>query len=85
MDGTKHAMATLRNRLGVDPSLVMPCEALPQMMDGSLFIAEMNPDGHPYLPGIEYTNISGSSLRGMAGAPEFITPFANTPRRPRSG
>ena len=58
LDGTKHAMATLRNRLGIDPSLVVPCEALPQMMDGSRFIAAMNPDGHPYLPGIEYTNIS---------------------------
>ncbi|GAA3963606.1 esterase/lipase family protein [Gordonia caeni] len=58
LDGTKHAMATLRTRLGIDPSLVVPCEALPQMMDGSPFIKKMNSGGSPYLPGIEYTNIS---------------------------
>lgn len=58
LDGAKHAMATLRGRLGIDPSLVMPCEALPQMMDGSPFIKKMNSGGGPYLPGIEYTNIS---------------------------
>ncbi|MFC0313865.1 esterase/lipase family protein [Gordonia phosphorivorans] len=58
LDGTKHAMATLRDRLGVDPSLVVPCESLPQMMDGSAFIEQMNSGGHPYLPDIEYTNIS---------------------------
>ncbi|MCF8570840.1 lipase family protein [Gordonia sp. HY002] len=45
-------------RLGLDPATVIPCRALPQMMDGSSFIQKMNADGGPYLPGIEYTNIS---------------------------
>ncbi|MCF8605486.1 lipase family protein [Gordonia sp. HY442] len=45
-------------RLGLDPATVIPCRALPQMMDGSAFIQKMNADGGPYLPGIEYTNIS---------------------------
>lgn len=58
LDMTKHPLSVLRARFGIDPSLVMPCEALPQMMDGSPFIKKMNRGGSPYLPGIEYTNIS---------------------------
>ncbi|GEE03413.1 lipase [Gordonia spumicola] len=46
------------DRFGFDPAGVVPCRALPQMMDDSAFIAKMNADGGPYVPGIEYTNIS---------------------------
>lgn len=45
-------------RLGLDPATVIPCRALPQMMDGSVLLEKMNADGGPYVPGIEYTNIS---------------------------
>jgi len=58
LDPTSHALAPVTKRLGLDPAVIMPCEALPQMMDGSAFIAKMNSGGSPYLPGIEYTNIS---------------------------
>ena len=46
------------SRFGFDPAGVVPCRALPQMMDDSEFIATMNADGGPYVPGISYTNIS---------------------------
>ncbi|MGB6243726.1 alpha/beta fold hydrolase [Gordonia sp. (in: high G+C Gram-positive bacteria)] len=43
---------------GLNPSSVIPCHALPQMMVGSKFMEKLNSGGSPYVPGIAYTNIS---------------------------
>ena len=50
--------ARLQERFGIDVGAVIPCQALPQMMEGSHFIEELNSGGGPYVPGIQYTNIS---------------------------
>ncbi|AUH68703.1 triacylglycerol lipase [Gordonia sihwensis] len=50
--------AQLERRLGIDPSAVIPCHALPQMMQGSTFLRRLNSGGSPYVRGTAYTNIS---------------------------
>ncbi len=46
------------SRLGF--RLALPCYSATQMLVGSDFIAKLNSGGGPYVPGIEYTNISTS-------------------------
>lgn len=55
---TRPVAAELQQRFGIDVGAVIPCHALPQMMEGSHFINELNSGGSPYVPGIAYTNIS---------------------------
>ncbi len=58
LDGAHNLFQRMHTRYGVNPADVVPCRALPQMRAGSDFIRAMNDDDGPYLPGIEYTNIS---------------------------
>ncbi|WP_307797270.1 esterase/lipase family protein [Williamsia soli] len=56
--------------LGLDPTRILPCYSAAQMMSGSEFIAEMHADGGPYVPGIEYINIS-------TRYDEFVAPYTS--------
>ena len=56
--------------LGLDPTKVLPCYSAPQMMAGSDFISKINADGGPYLPGIDYINISTKY-------DEFVVPYSS--------
>ncbi|WP_051198567.1 esterase/lipase family protein [Gordonia shandongensis] len=67
---SRPVMAALGDALGIDPSAVVPCRALPQMMRGSLFLRRLNGGGGPYVPGIRYTNIS--TMRD-----ELVTPYTS--------
>ncbi|GAA4678495.1 alpha/beta fold hydrolase [Gordonia humi] len=58
LDAASLVFTGANKRFGLDPATVIPCRALPQMMGGSEFLTKMNSGGGPYVPGIEYTNIS---------------------------
>ncbi|AZG43630.1 esterase/lipase family protein [Gordonia insulae] len=60
----------LNLRFGLDPSTLIPCYSALQMAAGSDFITTLNSDGGPYLPGIEYTNISTEH-------DEFVRPYTS--------
>ncbi|WP_229704774.1 esterase/lipase family protein [Williamsia phyllosphaerae] len=61
---------TVDLRLGIDPLKVLPCRAVAQMTRGSEFITAMNADGGPYVPGIDYVNIS-------TRFDEFVRPYTS--------
>ncbi|MCX6471384.1 MAG: alpha/beta fold hydrolase [Corynebacteriales bacterium] len=61
---------TVDLRLGIEPLKVLPCRAVSQMTIGSAFLAHMNADGGPYVPGIRYTNIS-------TRFDEFVRPYTS--------
>ncbi|GAA1482824.1 hypothetical protein GCM10009624_32640 [Gordonia sinesedis] len=67
---THELFSFLNLRLGLDPSKVLPCYSAAQMVADSAFITKLNSDGGPYLPGIEYTNISTTH-------DEFVRPYTS--------
>lgn len=61
-------ISALTLRLGVDTALTV--HSVPQMITGSDFMNRMNEGGSPYVPGIEYTNISTRH-------DEFVRPYTS--------
>lgn len=74
-------------RLGVNPMDAIPCHSAAQMAAGSDFITKMNApiqrepgvvESGPYVPGIEYTNIS-------TRRDEFVVPYTSGQVEPGPG